>query len=119
MFHRSKITAGVAAMALAVSAAATLPAAAAAPDTSADIVVRNVGTAGLDLAKQADQARLRHRIAVAASKVCQEVTQGSDLASPAYTDCFLRAASDAWTELDTRVAAARSKSLVASSAAQH
>lgn len=95
-------------------AGTTLPAAAAPAQASPDEVVRRVSTAGLDLTQAADRAILRHRIDVAALNVCKEVTGDNSLEEPGFRDCFVRVASSAWTQMDVRVAAAKSRAMVAS-----
>jgi len=95
-------------------AALTLPAAAAPAPAATDDVVRRVSTAGLNLTQAADRAILRHRIVVAALKVCKEVTDGDSLEQPGFRDCFQRSAAGALAQMDVQVAAARTRAMVAS-----
>ncbi len=106
----SKITHLLSALAL---AAVILPvgAIAAQPDSETNIVL--VSTAGLNAARPADQAVLRHRIAVAAHKVCDAVTQGDALTTPGYVECVGKASADATSQLEGRIVAADATSLVA------
>jgi UrcA family protein len=98
---------------LALAAFAT-PVVASAEVQNADTRVAVVSFSGLDPARADDQAVLRHRIAVAAHKVCEQVTQGDSMASPGYTECFSRAVADARSQLDSQVAMASSRAMVAS-----
>jgi UrcA family protein len=112
-----RFSAGAALIAWLVCAA--LPATAAAPieDAEFDTATRAVGTADLNLSSKADQAMLRHRINVAARKVCETVTAGNGIGSPGFDTCFAAAASSARRQANARIAAAESRALVASAAA--
>jgi UrcA family protein len=91
-------------------AAIVLPAAAEAADQAA----MSVSTSGVDLTNPAGQAVLSHRIAVAAHKLCAQVTTGDALSSDAYADCVGRATADGKAQLDSRIAAASTRAMVAS-----
>ncbi len=100
--------------ALAVVAAIAVPAAASAAQPSNDAQSAVVSTTGLNASKQADQATLRHRIAVAANQVCGQVTQGDALTSSGYSECFGRAIADAKAQLDAQTANADDRAVIAS-----
>ena len=73
-----------------------------------------VSTTGMDASKPADQAILRHRIAVAAHRLCTQVTQQESLTSPAYTACVATATTDAKAQLGVQIAKANSSAMIAS-----
>ncbi len=85
-----------------------LPAAAAEPGN--DTAIKMVSTSGLNPASRADQAVLRHGIAVAAHQVCDQVTQGAPAFSAGYQECVSQAIADATAQLT----AAKDHTLVAS-----
>ena len=95
-------------------AAFILPAAAHATQPGAESPVAVVSTSGPDPAKPQDRAVLRHRIAVAAHKVCDQVAPGDPMTSSGYADCFSRTTADARSQLDSQVAIATSRAMVAS-----
>jgi UrcA family protein len=66
-----------------------------------DTQVALVSTRGVDMTKPADQAMMRHRIAVAAHKVCDQVTEGDALTSPGYAECVGHATADASAQIGT------------------
>ena len=107
----SKITHLLSALAL---AAVVLPVGAYAAQADSDSRVVLVSTAGLNAARPADQAVLRHRIAVAAHKVCDAVTQGDSLTAPGYADCVGKANADAKLQLEDRIATASNTAAVTS-----
>ncbi len=94
--------------------AIALPAAAKAAEPAPDQSIVTVSTSGLDLANPAAQAMLTHRIFLAARTVCNLVTDGNALSSDAYDDCFRRATADAKSQMQTRIAAASTRAMVAS-----
>ena len=100
-----------AATALAVSL--VHPVAAAEPVTDGQGAALHVSTVGLDLTQQADQARLKRRIAVAASKLCAEILDASSTTDPGFSDCFSRVAADARAQAELQIAAAQSRAMVA------
>jgi len=81
---------------------------------AADQRVVNVSTSGVDITNPAGQALLTHRIAVAAHKLCDQVAEGDALSSDAYGDCVGRATADGKAQLDSRIAAASTRAMVAS-----
>jgi UrcA family protein len=95
-------------------AAFIAPVVANATEQATDTHVVVVSLSGLDPARAGDQAVLRHRIAVAAHKVCEVVTQGDAMGSPGYSECFSRAMVSARLQLDSEVAMANSRAMVAS-----
>jgi UrcA family protein len=109
--HTCALTAALGA--LMVLAAAAAPARA---DDSIgnDTVSRAVSTAGLDLASPADQAVLRHRLMVAARRVCEDADFGEPEDSPDVQDCIAKARAGAERQVDKRIAAAEARSVVAS-----
>ena len=96
----------------------SLPAGATPPADPAEPANLHVSTDGLDLTKAADQALLRHRVATAAHKVCEQVTHGNSITDPGYEACFENAVRTARRDVDARVAAARASNQVASGAAK-
>ncbi len=110
----TKLSAGAAlAAAIMMSAAATLPAKADEPVTSS----RLVSLHGLDLSAASGQQVLRHRLLVAASKVCTDGGGGADLHSAGYLECRNAAFGTAWAQAEVLVASATSRSLLAAKAA--
>ncbi len=95
-------------------AAFLVPAAARADQSAVDSRSAVVSTSGLDLATPQDQAVLRHRVAVAAHQVCEQVTQGDGMGSPGYTECFNRAKADARAQVEAQIAMANSRAMLAS-----
>jgi UrcA family protein len=95
-------------------AAFVAPVVANAGEPAPDTRVAVVSFSGLDPARAGDEAVLRHRIAVAVHKVCEQVTQGDPMMSPGYSDCFSRTMADARSQLDRQVAMANSRAMVAS-----
>jgi UrcA family protein len=101
--------------------AATTIQAAAAPanaDPNDPAVSQQVSTAGLDLTRPDDQSILRHRIILAAHKVCQDVMGSDDFGSPGFAGCFKQAAREGVAQFDVKVAQAHARALVASVAAK-
>jgi UrcA family protein len=107
----SKITSLLSALAL---AAVVLPVGTYAAQADSDTSVVTVSMAGLNAARPADQAILRHRITVATHKLCDAVTQGDALTAPGYADCVGKANADARSQLEDRIATARHGTTVAS-----
>jgi len=95
-------------------AAAALPAVSQAAEPAYETHVQVVSTAGLNLAQSPDQAILRHRIAVAAYRVCSQVVQGDPLNSPGYAECFAKATADARAQMQNQIASANTRSFIAS-----
>jgi UrcA family protein len=95
-------------------AAVIVPVAAKAEQASVESPVIVVSTSGLNPANARDQAVLRHRIAVATHKLCDQVTQGDPMTSPGYAACVSRAMADARPQLDNQIAMATSRAMVAS-----
>jgi UrcA family protein len=89
------------------------PLAAAAPASAPDSVALQVSTDGLDLTQQSDQARLRHRVSVAASRLCAQVTGATSLTDPGFEACFHQAAAEGRQQAEVRIAAAQGSALVA------
>lgn len=89
------------------------PLAAAAPTGERNSVALQVSTAGLDLTQPSDQARLRHRVSVAASKLCAQVTGAASLTDPGFETCFHQAAAEGRQQAEMRIAAAQGNAMVA------
>jgi UrcA family protein len=100
-------------MAAALAIGLANPAAAATPATDSSMVELHVSTVGLDITKPADQALLRHRIAVAAAKLCAMVNDGAGLGEDSFNDCFQRTAGETRRQADAQIAALQSKAMVA------
>jgi UrcA family protein len=94
--------------------AIALPAAAKAAGSAPDQSIVTISTSGLNLANPAAQATLAHRIVLAAHKVCGQVTAGDALSSDAFDDCVGRATADAKSQMQSRIAAASTRAMVAS-----
>jgi UrcA family protein len=94
-----------------VTIAAPVAATAGAP--AVDTRTTLVSVADLDLAKPADQAVLRHRIVIAAHKVCGDVTPG-DALSPGYTACIENAKANADMQVQSEIAKASTRAMIAS-----
>ena len=107
----SKTTSLLSALAL---AAVVLPAGAFAAQADSATSVVLVSTAGLNAARPADQALLRHRITVAAHKLCDEVTQGDALTAPGYADCVGNATANARLQLEDQITIANTSNNFAS-----
>jgi UrcA family protein len=104
---------GLAGMAAWLAGGLAHPAAAMEPATDRSTVELRVSTSGLDLTKAADQALLRHRIAVAASKLCAMVNHTASLTDEGYDACFQKAAAEARRQADAQIAALQSKAIAA------
>jgi UrcA family protein len=89
------------------------PAVAEAPATGQNTVALHVNTAGLDLTQTKDQASLRHRVAVAASKLCSQVTGATSPTDPGFDACFHQANAEGRQQADIQIAAAQGGSMVA------
>ncbi len=74
-----------------------------------------VRTADLDLAAPADQATLRHRVRLAARKVCAKLSVGEALTTDAFLVCYTDALHNALGEADQRIAAAQDATRLAES----
>jgi UrcA family protein len=111
--HTRLLTATFGALAVALTAAA-MPARADDINPDYGSVSRAVSTAGLNLASAADQALFRHRLAVAARRVCEDADFGEPEDSPDFRDCYTKARAEAWAKGDQQIAAAEARSVVAS-----
>ncbi len=72
-----------------------------------------VRTVDLDLAAPADQATLRHRVRLAARKVCAKISNGEALTTDAFIVCYADAVHNALGEADQRIAAAQAATRLA------
>jgi len=118
MFLRSTTALRAGAAVLALLASAVLPAVAATDDADPGAFVRSVSSKGLDLTTTAGQAMLRHRVDVAAHKVCEAAIAADGLGSAGFTDCFLAAAANGRRQAETRIAVARSRAMLALTASK-
>ncbi len=104
---------------VALAAVIMLSAAAALPARADEMVTRSlvVSVRGLDLSAASGQQALRHRLLVAASKVCSD-GDGSALSNSAsYLKCRSAAFGQAWAQAEVLVASATSRSLAEAKAA--
>jgi len=95
-------------------AAIVLPAAANAAESAPVPDAVTVSTNGMDLANPAAQALVKHRIVLAARKLCAAESTGAVLSSDAYDTCVASATADAKFQLESRIAAASTGAMVAS-----
>lgn len=84
------------------------------PDAATQVSVK-VPYGDLDLTTSSGQAALRHRVRKAALKLCATANDGSAVPEPMTSDCFQQSYRDALRQTQTRIAAAMSSSMVASS----
>ncbi len=110
MFPRSTV------LALAIASIAATQAFANQAADTANQVTTEVQTNDLNLAAQADQQTLRHRIHYAAMHVCAAVTNGPGASDTGYPDCFRVAFADGWHQAEMKIAAAEARQMVASAA---
>ena len=75
-----------------------------------------VSLRGLDLNAPQDQATLRHRLRVAAAKLCTEIGSPAMPSDHGFADCVQEAFKTAWTETQPLIASARSRALYAANA---
>jgi UrcA family protein len=94
-------------------AAIVLPVAAEAAESADQPVVR-ISTSGVDITSPAGQALLTHRIVVAAHELCDQLAPGDALSSDGYGACVGRATADGKSQLESRIAAASTRAMVAS-----
>ncbi len=100
---------------LAMVAAAMMSIAATFPSRADDTVTssRAVSVQGLDLSLTSDQVVLRHRLRVAAAKVCADEGGSSRLNDAAFSECHTAAYREAWAQAQVLIASAASRSLFA------
>ena len=78
------------------------------------VVTKPVSTQGLDLSLANDQNVLRARIMKVARVVCAEVNENLDHSDPGFQGCVRDTFSNAWEQAEAKIAAAKSRSMVAS-----
>jgi UrcA family protein len=113
MFNTRPLLGSALAASLSIFLHAGQPALASAVGSDTDFVTRQVSTADLDLTAPRDQARLRHRIWVAANHVCLDLMVGESTLSDRFADCVREARANAWTDARTAIAAAEVRTFVA------
>ena len=82
-----------------------------AADGGAALPILVVATRGLDLATEAGQAAMRHRVEVASGQVCQEA--GRAPGSEGFRSCFASVVQDTWSDVQVQIADARHTMLAA------
>jgi UrcA family protein len=100
------------------AAGTAVPASAAQDDGSSATVEKKVSYHGLDLTSEAGRTELRHRITRASREVCGEAYGWKDYGDADFRACVQQAFTDAWGQAATAIAAAESRTQVASSAAK-
>ena len=99
-------------------AAIALPVAASAAESAPNPTVVSLSTSGMDLANPAAQAMLTHRIVLAARKVCGQAFTDDVLFSDAYDTCVRSAEADAHSQMESRLATASTRAMVATIASK-
>jgi UrcA family protein len=75
---------------------------------------RQVSLQGIDPASVADRARLGQQLTAAARDVCRET--GNDDSREDMSDCVRASLESAWAQVNTKLAQAENRALIASSA---
>jgi len=100
------------------AAGTAVPASAAQDDGDSMTVQRRVSYHGLDLTTSAGRTELRHRITRASREVCGEAYGWKDYGDADFRACAQQAFADAWGQAETAIAAAESRTQVATNAAK-
>ena len=82
------------------------------------VVSRAVSIADLNLAFPEDQRKLRHRLSVAARRVCMEVVGTTVIQDDGLMTCYQTSMHDAWASVQDRILVATARANLLASARQ-